>query len=187
MQTDRSRNHNKIVFAGTVGAGKSTAIAALSDIQVVSTEQNATDDTARIKKTTTVAMDYGVLQLPEGDKVMLYGTPGQERFSFMWEILAEGGIGLVLLVNNAESRPLESLAFYLEAFQQFIAGTAVVIGITHTDTHPEPTLADYRRRLRELDYFPAPAVFTVDARKRTDIAALVRALMFTLDPGMADA
>jgi len=187
MATERTRHHNKIVFAGTVGAGKSTAIAALSDIQVVSTEENATDETAQVKQTTTVAMDYGVLQLPDGDKVMLYGTPGQERFSFMWDILAEGGIGLVLLVNNAGREPLDSLTGYLEAFRRFIASTSVVIGVTHMDTHPEPDLSAYRRKLRELGYFPAPAVFTTDARNRSDIAALVRALLFTLDPGLVDA
>ena len=91
MRSERAR-HNKIIFSGTVGAGKSTAIAALSDIPPVATEAVATDETSQLKKTTTVAMDYGVLNLPDGEKVMLYGTPGQERFSFMWDILSEGGI-----------------------------------------------------------------------------------------------
>jgi signal recognition particle receptor subunit beta len=104
MRSERAR-HNKIIFSGTVGAGKSTAINALSDIPTVSTEAVASDDTARLKRTTTVAMDYGVLNLPGGEKVMLYGTPGQERFSFMWDILSEGGIGLILLINNANTAP----------------------------------------------------------------------------------
>mgnify|MGYP000211003806 CR=1 FL=1 len=76
MRSERAR-HNKIIFSGTVGAGKSTAINALSDIPTVSTEAVASDETARLKRTTTVAMDYGVLNLPGGEKVMLYGTPGQ--------------------------------------------------------------------------------------------------------------
>ena len=74
MRSERAR-HNKIIFSGTVGAGKSTAIAALSDIPPVATEAVASDETGLIKKTTTVAMDYGVLNLPGGEKVMLYGTP----------------------------------------------------------------------------------------------------------------
>ena len=95
MRSERAR-HNKIIFSGTVGAGKSTAIAALSDIPPVATEAVASDETGLIKKTTTVAMDYGVLNLPGGEKVMLYGTPGQERFSFMWEILSEGAIAFLV-------------------------------------------------------------------------------------------
>ena len=65
MRSERAR-HNKIIFSGTVGAGKSTAIAALSDIPPVATEAVATDETSQLKKTTTVAMDYGVLNLPDG-------------------------------------------------------------------------------------------------------------------------
>ena len=128
MRSERAR-HNKIIFSGTVGAGKSTAINALSDIPPVSTEAVASDDTAKLKKTTTVAMDYGVLNLPDGEKVMLYGTPGQERFSFMWDILSEGGIGLVLLINNANPDPLADLKIYLDAFKDFISKTAVTIGV----------------------------------------------------------
>ena len=89
MRSERAR-HNKIIFSGTVGAGKSTAIAALSDIPPVSTEAMASDETAKLKRTTTVAMDYGVLNLPDGEKVMLYGTPGQERFDFDHEYAVTG-------------------------------------------------------------------------------------------------
>ena len=56
--------------------------------------------TVHRKGQTTVAMDYGTLQLDAQTKVHLYGTPGQERFDFMWEILAQGGLGLVLLLDN---------------------------------------------------------------------------------------
>ena len=77
----------KLVFAGPVGAGKTTAVQSLSDIEVVSTESVATDETRRLKRTTTVAMDYGVMRLDNGDQVHLYGTPGQKRFDFMWDIL----------------------------------------------------------------------------------------------------
>ena len=68
----------KIVFAGPVGSGKTRAVKTLSDIEVVSTEADATDDVKNLKHQTTVAMDYGVMNLANGDKVRLYGTPGQE-------------------------------------------------------------------------------------------------------------
>lgn len=186
MRSERAR-HNKIIFSGTVGAGKSTAIAALSDIPPVSTEAVASDDTAKLKRTTTVAMDYGVLNLPDGEKVMLYGTPGQERFSFMWDILSEGGIGLVLLINNANPDPLADLQGYLNAFKDFISSTAVAIGVTHMDSAETPNLEDYRLKLAELGHHPVPAIFRVDARSRDDVAMLVKALLYTLNPGLIDA
>lgn len=186
MRSERAR-HNKIIFSGTVGAGKSTAIAALSDIPPVCTEAVASDETAALKKTTTVAMDYGLLNLPDGEKVMLYGTPGQERFSFMWEILSEGGIGLVLLINNANTAPLADLQVYLEAFGPFISSTAVAIGVTHMDRAPEPGLDAYRSHLIALGITPLPAVFRADARRREDVAMLVKALLYTLNPGLSDA
>ncbi|HPT48901.1 MAG TPA: ATP/GTP-binding protein [Accumulibacter sp.] len=179
--------HNKIIFSGTVGAGKSTAIAALSDIVPVATEALISDGATTLKKTTTVAMDYGVLLLDGGEKVMLYGTPGQERFSFMWEILAEGGIGLILLINNAMPDPLNHLEHYLTAFDGFIAKTAVAIGVTHMDRSNSPTLIDYRAKLRVRRRLPPPAVFRVDARERDDVAMVVRALLYTLNPGLIDA
>ena len=186
MRSERAR-HNKIIFSGTVGAGKSTAINALSDIPPVSTEALASDDTAKLKKTTTVAMDYGVLNLPDGEKVMLYGTPGQERFSFMWDILSEGGIGLVLLINNPNTDPLSDQKAYHGAFKDFIAGTAVTVGVTHMDRAEMPGLDAYRATLAELGHQPVPAVFRVDARSRDDVAMLVKALLYTLNPGLIDA
>jgi len=186
MRSDRLP-HNKIIFSGTVGAGKSTAIASLSDVKPVSTEALASDATAQMKETTTVAMDYGILFLNGGEKVMLYGTPGQERFSFMWDILAEGGIGLVLLINNAAPDPLHHLEKYLHSFKGFITNTAVAIGITHMDRSLMPTLVDYRSRLTQIGLMPPPAVFRVDARQRDDVAMVVKALLYTLNPGLIDA
>lgn len=173
---------HKIIFTGPVGAGKTTAIGTISDIPVVSTEAAATDDTALRKANTTVAMDYGVLHLDGGGKVHLYGTPGQERFSFMWDILTVGGIGLVLLIDNGRDDPLADLEFYLKAFERFIEKNAVVIGITRMDNKPRPGLYSFHTRLAELQ-ISAP-VFEVDARSRADIRQLLLALLAVLDPGV---
>lgn len=90
----------KIVIAGPVGAGKSTFIRSVSETPVVSTEEHATE---RIRKqTTTVAMDFGTIAFDD-QPIHLFGTPGQDRFEFMWEILCEGATGLVFLV--AGDRP----------------------------------------------------------------------------------
>jgi len=105
---------NKIIFTGPVGVGKTTAISALSDDPPVKTDARASDMTLVRKGHTTVAMDYGVIRLDEDTKVHLYGTPGQERFNFMWEILSKGSMGLILLLDNTRANPLKDLTFFLE-------------------------------------------------------------------------
>jgi signal recognition particle receptor subunit beta len=127
-------------------------------------------------------MDYGVLNLGEGAKVHLYGTPGQERFSFMWEILSVGSLGLVLLIDNARKDPLADLEFYLKAFKNFVASDPVVVGVTRTDQQKRPGLYSFHTKLAELG-IQAP-VFEVDARSRDDIKILLQALLAILDPGL---
>lgn len=175
--------HNyKLIFAGPVGSGKTTAIGTLSDIPPVSTDEVATDMTAQRKPMTTVAMDYGLLKLSDAEYVHLYGTPGQERFNFMWDILAEGGLGLVLLLDNTRRNTFGDMNFFIDAFWEFIKPNRVAIGITHSDVAPAPTVGDYHARLeRKIN----PAIFEVDARDRGDMARLVEALLCTCDPMLA--
>jgi len=90
----------KMVISGAVNAGKTEFIKTISEIEVVSTERRATDDTKLIKKETTVAMDFGRIAIGDDLVLHLFGTPGQKRFDFMWEILSEGMLGLVILVDS---------------------------------------------------------------------------------------
>lgn len=175
---------HKIIFTGPVGAGKTTAIATLSDIPIVRTDELATDMTTRRKPNTTVAMDYGVMNLDSGGRVHLFGTPGQERFDFMWDILTQGGLGLVLLLDNSRPKPFNDLLFFLNAFRKFVDRTRLVVGVTFMDERPAPGIPDYSDQLRALGY-SAP-VFEVDARRRQDVATLVEALLYCIDPGIVD-
>ncbi len=174
---------NKIIFAGPVGAGKTTAISAVSDIVVVGTEARASDEVLQRKNTTTVAMDYGVLNLEGGEKVHLYGTPGQERFSFMWEILSEGAMGFVILIDSLRPDPLADLELYLNAFRRLIAncGEAVVVGVTRTELNPQPDLLD-RLNERLADMKLNVPVFEVDGRRREDVKQMLLALLTFFDP-----
>ena len=172
---------HKIIFAGPVGAGKTTAIRTLSDIPIVHTDEDATDMTTSRKSGTTVAMDYGLMKLADNERVHLYGTPGQERFDFMWDILTQGGIGLVLLLDNTRGNPLQDMTFYVNAFRDFIDESHMAIGVTRMQERAELTLARYNEHLASLGR-KAP-IFEVDARKRRDIALLVQALLFSIDPG----
>jgi signal recognition particle receptor subunit beta len=111
-----------------MGAGKTTAISAVSGIKMVKTEAANTDRALFNKATTTVGFDYGEVGLDGGHVLRLYGTPGQERFSFLWKIVARGAIGVIILVDNSRPDPFQDLALYLDNFKQFVAIGGVVIG-----------------------------------------------------------
>lgn len=98
----------KILIAGGFGVGKTTLVSAVSEIQPLSTEELLSDRGARIddtsgvegKTTTTVALDFGRITLREGLWIYLFGTPGQDRFWFMWDELAIGALGAVVLADT---------------------------------------------------------------------------------------
>ena len=108
-----------------------------------------------------MAMDYGFMALEDGQYVHLYGTPGQERFDFMWEILADGALGLVLMVDATREDPVADMEFYLDRFADVISQTAAVIG----------------RPLQRGQRMP---VFEVDARETDQVSLLVNTLMLSL-------
>ncbi len=175
-------NQYKIIFTGPVGAGKTTAISSISDLAPIKTDATASDMTKNRKASTTVAMDYGVMNLEGGEKVHLYGTPGQERFDFMWDILTTGGIGLILLLDNTRADPFQDLRFFVNAFDKFINATAVAIGVTQMDVSQKPSISDYHQQLQSMGL--KPPLFAVDAREHNDVSMLVQALLYTLDPGL---
>ena len=165
----------KIIFSGPVRSGKTTAIHTISDIAPLTTEQKASDETKTLKTDTTVAMDYGMCMMENGSKVHLYGTPGQERFSFMWDVLAKNGHGLVLLFDNTRPDPKADLETYVNAFAEFIADTKLIIGVTHTEKQKDPSLEQYTHWLAEHGL--KAEVYAVDARERCDVYKLISQLM----------
>jgi signal recognition particle receptor subunit beta len=178
-------NDYKFIFTGPTGSGKTTAVAAISDIEVINTEAKLSipDDDHKEKKTLTVGLDYGNLTLENKDKIHLYGTPGQERFDFMWEILMEGGLGLILLLDNSRADPIEDMHFFMKFFKEFVDSKSLVIGVTHMDINPTPTIASYHQELQAMGTKKFP-VFEVDARHKKDIFTLLQALLYALDPGI---
>lgn len=183
------REDNKIVFTGPVGVGKTTAIRALSDGEIVSTDAKASDMTTSRKAQTTVAMDYGVLKLDAHSRVHLYGTPGQERFDFMWDILSTGGLGLVLLLDNTRAHPDRDMSFFVQSFRKYVETVPLVIGVSKMDIKNSPSIRDYndmvKNTIKNMHIFNSiPPVFSVDGRCREDVKTLVMALLFSLDPGL---
>lgn len=168
----------KIVFSGPMGAGKTQAIASLSDIPVVSTEVKNTDLDTNAKALTTVGMDYGELTIEGGASIGLYGTPGQERFNFIWPILSQGALGVVILIDHSAADPVADLSHYLETFDKIYQGR-IVVGVSQVDKKPEREFSIYRDWLdknnRNLPIFP------VDMRKKDDVLLLVESIIASLE------
>lgn len=165
----------KVMFVGCSGSGKTSAIASVSEISTVSTDVTNTDLANYDKEVTTVGLDYGEVTLPgQSNLLRLYGTPGQERFSFMWDILGKGTVGLVFLADNSRSDPFGELKSYLNAFRShLVKGTSVaVLGIVKTDLAPYPDKNSYEQLLRDMGFsFP---VINVDARDPTSVMLLLK-------------
>lgn len=167
-------NEIKLLFAGPMGAGKTTAIRAISEVEPIATEVANTDLGESAKNETTVAMDYGELTLDTGEKLRLYGSPGQRRFDFMWRLLADGALGVVVLLDNSRPDPFDDLEHFLKAFEPMIAAGRVVIAPGRLDTHPEPSLDDYMAKLDSLGHF-LPVV-PADVRRRDDVLRVLDVL-----------
>lgn len=175
-----------VLFAGPMGAGKTTAISTLSETPVVRTEAVNTDRERHEKASTTVALDYGEITLDQGDKVRLYGVPGQERFDFMWRILRERALGVVLLIDDASASAMADLDAYLAAFGDFFAQSRAVIGITRADIGVHRSADPYQSHLIECGH--SLPVFVADARDRTQMLTLLSTLivLFELNPPRKD-
>ncbi len=165
----------KLLFAGAMGAGKTTAIRAISEIAPITTEASNGDLTECDKDETTVAMDYGEISLATGEKLRLYGTPGQARFGFMWPILATGALGVVILIDNSRPDPLADFEIYLDAFRALAEAGAAVVGVGHMESCPQPSLEAYAERLAALDV--VVPVMPADARRHNDVVGMLEILL----------
>ena len=122
----------RIVVTGTVGAGKTSLIRSISEIDVVDTDRRATDETAQMKRDTTVAFDFGRLTIGPDQVLHLYGTPGQARFDFMWDILIRKAHAYMLLV--AANRPQDfRYGRRIMNFMNQRVEIPMIIGLTHVD------------------------------------------------------
>ncbi|MEV5977207.1 ATP/GTP-binding protein [Streptomyces sp. NPDC052114] len=178
-QTDRSRAPiaTKIVVAGGFGVGKTTLVTAVSEITPLQTEAlmtQASADTDDLsgtpeKTTTTVAMDFGRITLDDDLVLYLFGTPGQQRFWFMWDDLVRGAIGAVVL---ADTRRLADCFPALDYFES--CGLPYVVAVNHFDGSEEFEAADVREALTVPPHIP---VLIMDARRRISVIESLLALV----------
>ena len=116
----------KMVITGPFNAGKTEFIKTISEIDVVSTERRISDVTRNVKDETTVAMDFGRITIDEDLVLFLFGTPGQKRFDFMWEILSEGMLGFIVLVDSVRPETFREARRILDVFRNYAPSPYVV-------------------------------------------------------------
>jgi len=164
-----------------MGAGKTTAIESLSEIEVVRTEANNSERHIADKPTTTVALDYGEIVIGGEEKVRLYGIPGQKRFDFMWSILKKRARGMILLVNNDAPDPIAEMLTFLDDFRELYDRGGVVIGVSRADVAAGPTLAEFSEALERANPDMVIPVFTVDPRERDQMENILLALVVNIE------
>jgi small GTP-binding protein len=143
---DRHVRSVKIVVTGPFGAGKTSLISTISEIDVLSTEQGVSDGAVGTKSSTTVAMDFGRLTIDADLALYLFGTPGQKRFDFMWEILAEGMLGFVVLVDASRAAATAEAAEILHFFRE-TASVPYVVAVNKWDGDAAAAVAKVRKDL----------------------------------------
>ncbi|MGQ0837745.1 GTP-binding protein [Actinokineospora sp.] len=169
----------KIVVAGGFGVGKTTAVTSISEIQPLTTEAEMTtvgarhDDPGLVpgKHTTTVAMDFGCITIDETLKLYLFGTPGQDRFGFMWDDLATGALGALVIVDSRRLDDCYPAVDYFEQLQlPFVVAVNLFDGLAAHDLNA----------IRwALDIDESTAVIAFDARERLSVRDALLAVLDT--------
>ncbi|WP_066091656.1 GTP-binding protein [Xanthomonas massiliensis] len=171
----------KIALIGEPGAGKTTCIAAVSDIAPVVTDVACTDELAQIKETTTVAMDYGEMALGNGERLLLYGLPGQTRFRFMLDAVRNGLVGLVVLVDARAPDPMKGLAETVDAYADALQALPCVVVVNKPEGDEQALLARVQTALRQRQLV-AP-IIAADVRNKDEMALIFELIFLCAEYG----
>ena len=166
----------KMVITGPFNSGKTEFIQTVSEIDVVATERRISSEAEKIKDTTTVAMDFGRITVDEDLVLYLFGTPGQKRFDFMWEILSEGMLGFIVLVDSTRPETFREARSILETFRAY-APTPYVVAANKQDLDNSWDIDDMRIALR-LD--PALKFLPCTATSKDSVKNVLLELLYSI-------
>ena len=167
----------KILISGGFGVGKTTTVGALSEISPLTTEAPMTSMSLGVddagynsqKTTTTVAMDFGRVTIDESIILYMFGTPGQDRFGFMWNDLADGALGGIVLVDPSR---LDDCFVALDYFESIYL--PYVVAVNQFAGRPTMTLEEVRHA---VNVDPDVPVVAIDARSREQVKTVVLTLL----------
>jgi uncharacterized protein len=166
----------KVVVTGPFNAGKTTFIKAVSEITVLSTERQVSDSSREGGGETTVAMDFGRITVSDDVVLYLFGTPGQSRFSFMWETLSEGMLGFVLIVDAQSPQTLEDAREMISFFRDM---SDVPFVIAANKVAPED-IEQLQQVRSDLQLDPKVPLLPVDARDRDSVKSVLLGLLYEI-------
>lgn len=162
----------KVVVTGPFNSGKTEFVRNGSDIDIVETERSITTEDKGIKALTTVAMDFGRVDYDD-NRVHLYGTPGQTRFSFMWETLAKDMNGFIVLVDATDPPSFPDAADLIETFSGFVDVPFIVVA-NKVDLDDAVSLDEVRDGTRVSDDIP---VISCVAIKKDSVRTVVTTML----------
>ena len=167
----------KMVVTGPFSAGKTEFIRSVSEIDVVSTERKISSAREKsVKESTTVAMDFGRITVDDDLVLYLFGTPGQRRFDFMWEILSEGMLGFVVMVDSTRPETFREARSILETFRAY-APTPYVVAANKQDIKEAWEVDDMRHALR-LD--PKVKLVPCTATDKDSVKGILLELLYSI-------
>jgi hypothetical protein len=166
----------RIVVTGGVGAGKTSFIRTISEIETVDTDRKATDEIALLKEKTTVALDFGRLTIAPNQSLHLYGTPGQMRFDFMWDILIQKAHAYILLIDAHRPEQVRYGRKILQ-FMKHRVKIPYLIGLTHTDCPDAWQIEDVALALGLSEESTKPPMMSVNATESASVKESLIALV----------
>jgi uncharacterized protein len=173
----------KVIFIGPADSENTAVLHTISDIPPVMTAAPPGDGALSSEPGTGATLDYGLIKLKSGEQIHLYMAAGDNQLELLPEHLAGAGVGLILLLDNTSDDPFKEMFSCLDLFKAVNTRSNIAIGITQMDISEKPTIADYHVQMQVSGM--KPPIFAVDPMSKKDMSLLVQALLYSVDPMLA--